>query len=76
VDYLIATFKHYIEHKKVHILFDNKMGQAKEKQVQAVFGMMANLALQESGIVISPEVDTGRGPLIFNFRKAQISKLS
>lgn len=69
VDYLIATFKHYIEHKKVHILFNNKMGQAKEKQVQVVFGMMANLVLQESGIVISPEVDTGRGTVDFQLSK-------
>lgn len=69
VDYLIATFKHYIEHKKVHILFNNKMGQAKEKQVQVAFGMMANLALQESGIVISPEVDTGRGTVDFQLSK-------
>ncbi|MFF5401175.1 hypothetical protein ACFY5J_28715 [Peribacillus butanolivorans] len=69
VDFLIATFKHYIEHKKGHILFNNKMGQAKEKQVQATFGMMANLALQESGIVISPEVDTGRGIVDFQISK-------
>jgi hypothetical protein len=69
VDYLIATFKHYIEHKKGHILFNNKMGQAKEKQVQVAFGMMANLALQESGIVISPEVDTGRGTVDFQLSK-------
>lgn len=69
VDYLIATFKHYIEHKKVHILFNNKMGQANEKQVQVVFGMMANLALKECGIVISPEVDTGRGTVDFQLSK-------
>ncbi|MGG0185364.1 hypothetical protein [Bacillus rhizoplanae] len=69
VDYLIATFKHYIEHKKGHTLFNNKMGQAKEKQVQVAFGMVANLALQESGIVISPEVDTGRGTVDFQLSK-------
>ena len=40
-----------------------------EKQVQVAFGIMANLALQECGIVISPEVDTGRGTVDFNFRK-------
>ncbi|MED4225943.1 hypothetical protein [Neobacillus cucumis] len=69
VDYLISMFKHYIEHKKGHILFNNKMGQANEKQVQVVFGMMANLVLQESGIVISPEVDTGRGTVDFQLSK-------
>ncbi|TBX45049.1 hypothetical protein [Bacillus thuringiensis] len=69
VEDLIATFKHYIEHKKVHILFNNKMGQAKEKQVQVAFGMVANLALKGSGIVISPEVDTGRGIVDFQLSK-------
>lgn len=69
VDYLIATFKHYIEHKKGHILFNNDMGQAKEKQVQVAFGIMANLALQKYGIVISPEVDTGRGSVDFQLSK-------
>lgn len=69
VEDLIATFKHYIEHKKVHILFNNKMGQAKEKQVQVTFGMVANLALKGSGIVISPEVDTGRGIVDFQLSK-------
>jgi hypothetical protein len=69
VDYLITRFKHYIEHKKGHILFNNKMGQANEKQVQVVFGMMANLVLQESGIVISREVDTGRGTVDFQLSK-------
>ncbi|AXN39941.1 hypothetical protein CN689_15620 [Peribacillus butanolivorans] len=70
VDSLIATFKHFIEHKKVHILFnDKKIGQAKEKQVQVAFWMMAKMALQESGIVISPEVDTGRGIVDFQLSK-------
>ena len=69
VEDLIATFKHYIEHKKVHILLNNKMGQAKEKQVQVTFGMVANLDLKGSGIVISPEVDTGRGIVDFQLSK-------
>lgn len=69
VDYLIATFKHYIEHKKGHIVLNSKMGQANEKQVQAIFDMMANLALKESGIVISPEVQTGRGSVDFQLSK-------
>jgi len=68
VESLIATFKHYIEHKKGHTLFKGKMGQANEKQVQAAFGMMAK-NLQESGIVISPEVDTGRGIVDFQLSK-------
>lgn len=69
VDYLIATFKHYIEHKKGHILFNSKMGQATEKQVQVTFAMMADLALKGTGIVISPEVDTGRGSVDFHLSK-------
>ncbi|EMY4798084.1 hypothetical protein V8T67_003801 [Bacillus pacificus] len=68
VESLIATFKHYIEHKKGHTLFKGKMGQANEKQVQAAFGMMAK-NLQEFGIVISPEVDTGRGTVDFQLSK-------
>lgn len=69
VDFVIATFKHYIEHKKGYILFNNKMGQANEKQVQVAFGMVANLVLRECGIVISPEVDTGRGIVDFQLSK-------
>lgn len=69
VDYLIATFKHYIEHKKVHILFNSKLGHANEKQVQVLFNLVANLALKQSGIVISSEVDTGRGLVDFHLSK-------
>ncbi|MBG9657082.1 hypothetical protein [Cytobacillus firmus] len=69
VDSLIATFKHFIEHKKGHILFNNKIAQATEKQVQVVFNMLANATLQGSGIVISPEVDTGRGVVDFQLSK-------
>lgn len=69
VDGLITTFKHYVEHKKLHILFNNKRGHATEKQVQAAFGMMANLILQKYGIVVSPEVDTGRGIVDFQLSK-------
>lgn len=69
VDFLITKFKHFIEHQKGYTLFNNKMGQAKEKQVQVAFNMMARLILQEFGIVISPEVDTGRGTVDFQFSK-------
>lgn len=69
VDYLIATFKHFIEHKKGYTLFNDKTGYAKEKQVQVAFSMMAKMALQESKIVVSPEVDTGRGSVDFHLSK-------
>lgn len=69
VDSFIATFKHYIENKKGHILLNGKMGQANEKHVQVLFGTTADLVLQESGIVISPEVDTGRGTVDFQLSK-------
>lgn len=69
VDDLVNIFKHYIEHKKGHTLFNNTLGQTKEKQVQVLFNMIATLFVKEFDIVVSPEVDTGRGTVDFQLSK-------
>ena len=69
VDLLITNFKHFIEQHKGYTLLNNKMGLAKEKQVQVAFHMMAKPFLKEFGIVVSQEVDTGRGIVDFQFSK-------
>ncbi|MGD6992154.1 hypothetical protein [Sutcliffiella horikoshii] len=69
VDSLIADFKHFIEHKKGHILINDKRGLATEKQVQVKFDMLANATLPRKGIVVSKEVDTGRGIVDFQLSK-------
>ena len=69
VDLLITNCKHFIEQHKGYTLLNNKMGLAKEKQVQVAFHMMAKPFLKEFGIVVSQEVDTGRGIVDFQFSK-------
>ena len=69
VNDLIATFKHDIEHKKGHILFKNGTKHAKEKAIQVLFDIIADKALKESKIVISSEVDTGRGIVDFKLSR-------
>lgn len=66
MDDLVDTFNHYIVHKKGHTLLNNELGQYKEKHVQVIFDMVANLILKDNGIVISREVDTGRGTVDFH----------
>ncbi|WP_050181302.1 hypothetical protein [Domibacillus robiginosus] len=65
VDDLVETFKHHIVHKKGHILINNEIGQYKEKHVQVIFDLVANLGLKNTGILITREVDTGRGSVDF-----------
>ncbi|KMY33740.1 hypothetical protein ACZ11_01265 [Lysinibacillus xylanilyticus] len=61
----MKSFNHYVVHRKIHKVMNGSLGQLDEKGVQALFGMFATEYLKHFNIVISSEVDTGRGTVDF-----------
>lgn len=68
---LVEEFKHYVVHKKVHKLLNNKKGKYSETEIQILFDMFSEAYLKDTEIVKSREVDTGRGAVDFHFSKGK-----
>ncbi|MEI3599944.1 MULTISPECIES: hypothetical protein [unclassified Oceanobacillus] len=67
----VKKFKHMVEHKKGHAILNTSDGTVNENGVQVLFYIIANLYLENTNIVINPEVDTGRGKVDFYFSEGK-----
>lgn len=71
---LVENFNHIIVHKKGHALINNKLGEYSEKEVQVLFDIFIATYLKDTDIVVSREVDTGRGTVDFYFSHGKKSQ--
>lgn len=62
---MVQVLKHNIEHKKGYKLLNYSGVKSNEKDVQILFNIMANLYLKDTNILVSQEVDLGRGCVDF-----------
>ncbi|WP_207707307.1 hypothetical protein [Crassaminicella thermophila] len=67
IEYIINDFRHYIENKKGYKLLknDNNSSAKKEKSSQYYFWIIAEIHCKAKNLDLSPEIDTGRGPVDF-----------
>lgn len=63
VNSFLDDLKHAIEHRKGHLVLNNKNGRVNEKIVQAYIGNFADAYFKGSKIVADREIDTGRGSI-------------
>ncbi|MGN7376265.1 hypothetical protein ACTHPZ_19235 [Bacillus halotolerans] len=71
INELVDNFNHYIIHKKGHTLINNKLGEYGEKEVQVLFDLFTSTYLKDTELVITREVDTGRGTVDFYISKGK-----
>lgn len=64
---MVQDLKHIIEHNKGYKLLNSSGVKSNEKDVQILFNIMANLYLKDTNILVSQEVDLGRGCVDFYF---------
>ncbi|MFE4242005.1 hypothetical protein [Peribacillus butanolivorans] len=64
---MVQDLKHIIEHNKGYKLLNYSGVKSNEKDVQIFFNIMANLYLKDTNILVSQEVDLGRGCVDFYF---------
>lgn len=62
---MVEKFKHMVEHKKGHAILNTSEGPVNEKGVQVLFNIIANVYLENTNVLVSSEVDTGRGSVDF-----------
>lgn len=62
---MVQNFKYHIEQKKGFALLNTSEGNVNEKKVQILFEIIANLFFKKTDVLVSREVDLGRGSVDF-----------
>jgi len=65
IENMLKDFNHHVVHSELYKLINDPSGRVGEKNVQTLFKHHARTYLRQTKIVVSSEVDTGRGNVDF-----------